>query len=1063
MTSYPFWVSLPDLGTVNDGYSFTANNVVLSFGETAQQSCVVSFLNGSLPPGITWSQQDFSVLLNGQIRVDQSSSFEWTFRINNGSFSSDRTFKIAVTKTSAVFEWETLNTGVLGYVFDNTTNQFAVKAQSEPPGAISYSIQNLNSLSKGISINSNSGEISVNIAWQPNTAYRVGQDYVYNLGQLYQCVIAGTSSPSVGPTGTGVYIVDTPYEPWQNNRFYPINSVVNNDLGKIYVCVSAGTSAVATGPTGTGTSIADGSVVWKYIAQSPAWDSIPAGDSIDLFLNIRATLDLQNINRTFNIKLLSVPFAPIWLSPSSVLANVPTQINFSYQLEAFDPDGQALTWSSSNLPSWLNLSNIGLLWGTTPLVENATVYSFDVSISDGISSVSRNFSILVTESVVELEWITASNLGILKDGRNSNTVVSARTARQGALLSYGLHGGMIPPNLIINSATGALEGFVEYHGQDRTYHFEVLVSDGVESLIKQFELTVQSQNFGQFYTLSIPLLGPERFDFVSQNNASIVDDDQLYLANDQGWGRTQRPQVIVSSGIKRINTQQLRNQIQNYLHNFRISFTQFETQIMPNLPYGLVGLQVRDADSMQPWQPQTMYSANTRVSNSYGVRYKALNKGVSGEVEPRGFAQNISDGTVNWSFDSVVNRAVDRTYPLPWYPYHYYTADSTVVNNGLIFRALSSGTSSGGPGPSSKSGSLIDNQLIWSYVADSPAVSPNTYWPSNIRNIRQVLTENVGWSNGWGSAASAVASVDTVSGAINSVTVLEPGSGFWASPLVNAVGSGSGASFEAKVGIVNAQVLFSDSGFVAGETFAVDLEDSQTQALLEVASIDDLSRVQTVKVHDPGKFSKIPSLSITLVIQQRRLRLQFIAGVVDVQIVNGGQGYQSDQTLINFAGQELDPISNEPQAQFDLKLHLAYADKGQMNDIKNHLTTAFNPFAGQVLPVTVLQCTVEGIQWQGYTRFDQNTETFDCNSTRLVDIDPASETVQDSNNTYWDDRSTTFDRNMIAVWPDYSNTYFDSHQTIFDYYRTLFDARKPVYHSRWSNTKLWFFGAPFDV
>jgi hypothetical protein len=110
-----------------------------------------------------------------------------------------------------------------------------------------------------------------------------------------------------------------------------------------------------------------------------------------------------------------------------------------------------------------------------------------------------------------------------------------------------------------------------------------------------------------------------------------------------------------------------------------------------------------------------------------------------------------------------------------------------------------------------------------------------------------------------------------------------------------------------------------------------------------------------------------------------------------------------------------------------------------------------------------VQVQVEGIQWQGYTRFDSNLETFDTDATRLVDFDPATETLEDGGNTYWDNRATTFDRNIIDVWPDLSQTYFDNYRTIFDYYATLFDAASPQYQSRYSARKLWYFGKPFDV
>ena len=1063
MTSYPYWVSLSNLGNVADGYSFTSNNVVLQFGETTSQSCTTSLLNGSLPPGVSWSQQGFSIVLVGQVIVAETSNFEWTFRINNGQFSSDRTFKISVTKTTSTFTWVTDNSQTLGYVYNDQLSEFLIQAESDPIGSISYSLQNLYLLPRGIDIVGNSGAISAEIAWAPNTSYSVAKDFVYNQGQLYQCAIAGISGINQGPLGTGFNIVDSSYEPWQPNRFYAINSVVTNNIGKIYVCVSPGTSAGAGGPTGTGNNIVDNSVVWQFVIQAPTWNSVTAGTSLSLPLQAVATLGAQTISRTFTIKLLSMPYPPVWLTDSGLLATPPVQINFAYQLEAFDPDGLALIWSSSNLPSWLNLSNVGLLWGQTPYVVNNTSYSFDVDISDGTNTISRNFVITVTEIVQELRWTTLSQLGSLPDGTISNIVLQAETTRNSALLTYGLHGGMLPPNLLIDSDTGAIQGFVEYHPQDKTYQFEVKAMDGVDSIIGQFSLTVTSQNIGMFYTLSVPLLGPQRFDFVSQNNASIVDDQYLYLANDQGWGRTQYPAVVIASGIKRINAQSLREQIQNFLHNFRMAMLNYKIDPIQDRGFSVVSLAVRDADSLQVWQPNSKYLTGQRVDNFQGLRYVAVLGGTSGNRAPQGFGQSITDGTVVWAFDSVPNPNVDRGYPLPWYAYHYYPVNSTVVNDGLIFRSTTAGYSGGSLGPKTKQLTITDNQVVWTYIGSAAFDDGNTYWPADIYNIRRTIQSNVGWSTAWGNDANAVASVDTVSGAVTAVSIISQGTNYWASPRVNVVGSGSGALLTSKVGIIGAVVVTSSGGFAVGDRLTVDLDHSSNSAVLEVLTTNGPGQVQTLKVLNQGQFDHVPSQNYTLQQDLKQVKVTFSAGVNTVIIHSGGQGYTPGLTTINFAGQEYDPVAREPLQTFELRLPLAYSQSQYDSLLGTHLSSAENPYSGQIIPVELLQATVEGIQWQGYTRFDDNLLTFDSDSTRLIDFDPASETIEDSGLTYWDNRATTFDRNMISVWPDYSRTYFDNHQTIFDYYATLFDGRQPEYRSRWSATKFWYFGKPFDV
>jgi hypothetical protein len=53
------------------------------------------------------------------------------------------------------------------------------------------------------------------------------------------------------------------YQPWQAGHDYNLRDFVIENAN-IYECVTAGTSAASGGPTGTGSEIADGTVVWCW-------------------------------------------------------------------------------------------------------------------------------------------------------------------------------------------------------------------------------------------------------------------------------------------------------------------------------------------------------------------------------------------------------------------------------------------------------------------------------------------------------------------------------------------------------------------------------------------------------------------------------------------------------------------------------------------------------------------------------------------------------------------------------------------------------------------------------
>lgn len=65
----------------------------------------------------------------------------------------------------------------------------------------------------------------------------------------WQCTTAGRLAPA-----------------WVGSTSYMIGTLVLNDTNKIYECVTAGTSAGSGGPTGTGSAITDGTVIWNYLS-----------------------------------------------------------------------------------------------------------------------------------------------------------------------------------------------------------------------------------------------------------------------------------------------------------------------------------------------------------------------------------------------------------------------------------------------------------------------------------------------------------------------------------------------------------------------------------------------------------------------------------------------------------------------------------------------------------------------------------------------------------------------------------------------------------------------------
>jgi hypothetical protein len=226
-----------------------------------------------------------------------------------------------------------------------------------------------------------------------------------------------------------------------------------------------------------------------------------------------------------------------------------------------------------------------------------------------------------------------------------------------------------------------------------------------------------------------------------------------------------------------------------------------------------------------------------------------------------------------------------------------------------------------------------------------------------------------------------------------------------------------------------------------------------------VSKVGPFGRVDQISIVNPGSFERIPVGPIALSTGVKRLSVNFIAGLSTVSVMTAGSGYTQNNTFVNVRGKELNGDMNYLSNTFDLYLPLAYATP---QGIASFDLNQVNPYQGQIVEAHLLQATIQGIAWAGYSRFDNDQAVFDEDSTRFVDVDPSTETTFDQNNTIWENNTTTWDLAKI-IWPRWSDTVFDGDHTMFDYYRTLFDGTSPRTDSVYSKTFLWWFGKPFET
>ncbi|HVY64859.1 MAG TPA: putative Ig domain-containing protein [Gammaproteobacteria bacterium] len=194
--------------------------------------------------------------------------------------------------------------------------------------------------------------------------------------------------------------------------------------------------------------------------------------------------------------ITSMAGSPVANSPPTIFGSPPTTaaigVPYSFQPTASDPNGDALTFSVANLPSWAAFDpQSGRLSGTPPAGSAGTFGNILISVSDGVASASLPaFAITVS---------TAPNAPPTLSGTPATSVM------QGTLYSFqptasDANGDSLvlsianrPSWATFSAATGLLQGTPGAGDVGTTTGIVISVSDGVATAsIGPFNIAVQA-------------------------------------------------------------------------------------------------------------------------------------------------------------------------------------------------------------------------------------------------------------------------------------------------------------------------------------------------------------------------------------------------------------------------------------------------------------------------------------------------------------------------------------------------------------------------------------------
>lgn len=250
----------------------------------------------------------------------------------------------------------------------------------------------------------------------------------------------------------------------------------------------------------------DGNALTFSIANRPAWATFststgrlsgtPAASAIGAYLDI--VISVSDGSASASLPAFGIVVNPANRPPTisgSPAATVTTGQAYAFQPTASDPDGNALTFSIGNRPSWATFSTTtGRLSGTPAASAAGEYVGIVITVSDGSASASLPAFSIVVSAANRAPTIGGSPPTSAREGQAYSFVPSASDP-DGNTLTFSITNR--PSWAAFSTTTGALTG-TPGTGTAGTYsNIVIRVSDGTDTVsLPAFSLQVQQASMG---------------------------------------------------------------------------------------------------------------------------------------------------------------------------------------------------------------------------------------------------------------------------------------------------------------------------------------------------------------------------------------------------------------------------------------------------------------------------------------------------------------------------------------------------------------------------------------